>query len=102
MNLKAGSRWKSVVCHTEVVVVRPPKQEGSLACGGVPMVPSGAEGPAGATLAETHSGGSGLGKRYTDIGQGLEVLCTKAGQGSLSFDGRLLVLHEAKRLPSSD
>ena len=102
MSLKAGSRWKSAVCDTEVVVVRPPKQEGSLACGGVPMVPNGAERPVGATLAKAHSGGSALGKRYVDIGQGLEVLCTKAGQGSLSFDSRPLGLHEAKRLPSSD
>ena len=102
MGLKAGSRWESAVCHTEVVVVRPSKQEGSLPCGGVPMVQNGAEQPAGATLVDAHSGGSGLAKSYTDIGQGLEVLCTKAGRGSLSFDDRLPELHEAKHLPSSD
>ena len=102
MNLKAGSRWKSAVCDTEVVVVRTPKAAGSLECGGAPMVPSGADRPAAASLAQNHAGGSVLGKRYADVEMGLEVLCTKAGRGSLSFEGRPLTLHEAKRLPSSD
>ena len=102
MNLKAGSRWRSAVCETEVVVVRPPKVTGSLECGGSPMMPNGTDRPAAANLVQTQGAGSVLGKRYTDADAGLEVLCTKAGQGSLSFDGRLLALHEAKRLPSSD
>ena len=33
---------------------------------------------------------------------GIELLCTKAGEGSLSLDGAPLPLKEAKPLPSSD
>ena len=32
----------------------------------------------------------------------LEILCTKAGDGSLGVDGELLSLKEAKPLPASD
>ena len=43
-----------------------------------------------------------LGKRYSDGATGLEVLCTKAGEGSLALNGESLLLKEAKPLPSSD
>jgi len=48
------------------------------------------------------SNGTMLGKRYVDDASGIEVLCTKAGVGTITFDGRTLLLKEAKPLPSSD
>lgn len=43
-----------------------------------------------------------LGKRYHDPESGLEVLCTRAGHGLLTFDSRPLEVKTAKALPSSD
>ena len=102
MDLKPGSRWKSAVCATEVVVVRPPSAGVVLECGGAPMLAAGAERPEGGAVAADHAGGSLLGKRYTDPDTGLEALCAKPGQGSLSVDGRALAIKDAKKLPSSD
>jgi len=102
MDLKPGSRWKSAVCDAELVVVRPPKSPVSLECGGHPVVPHGAAKPEGLSLAADHSGGSQTGKRFADEETGLEVLCTKAGAGSLSINGQPLAAKDAKKLPASD
>ena len=102
MELKPGSRWKSAVCDTEVVVVRPPSQPSTLECGGVAMLAPSAEKPAGRAVDPAHAAGSLLGKRYTDETTGLEALCAKPGAGSLSVDGRPVTVKEAKKLPSSD
>ena len=102
MNLTPGSRWKRGVCAGESVVVRPPNSAGELQCGGLAMIAFNAERPASRPIADGAAGGCLLGKRYADEASGLEVLCTKAGDGALAFDGRLLVMREAKKLPSSD
>ncbi len=102
MQMKPGSRWKSAVCDTEVVVVRPPKTEITLECGGHAMVAFADARPDGLTLAEAHAGGTGAGKRFADADTGLELLCSKAGTGSLSIGGRAIGVKEAKKLPSSD
>jgi hypothetical protein len=102
LDLKPGSRWKSAVCDTEVVVVRPPKAPVTLECGGHPMAAQGADKPAGLTLSPDHAGGSTMGKRFADEESGLEVLCVKPGAGSLSIDGRTIGAKEAKKLPASD
>jgi hypothetical protein len=102
MDFKPGSRWRSAVCDVEVVVVRPPSSSGVLECGGPPMVPHGADRPAGACLDPDRASGSLLGKRYEDPETGFEALCSKGGAGLLSFSGRPLVTKEAKKLPSSD
>lgn len=95
-----GSRWRSAECTTEVVVVRAPSEEGSLACGDAAMTSSdGSEPPSCAAGAEPDVL---LGKRYDATDVGLEVLCIKAGCGPLSFGGVRLALKEAKALPSSD
>ncbi len=96
--MKAGTKLKSAVCDTEVVVI---KTSGApVECGGVPMV---TETPAqrGAPDAAFASG-TKVGKRYIDAAHTLELLCIKAGQGSLSSGGVALQLREAKPLPSSD
>jgi hypothetical protein len=102
MELKPGSRWRSAVCTAEVVVVRPPKAAVTLECGGQAMIALTAEKPEGLSPSPDHAAGTTVGKRYVDEEAGIEVLGSKAGQGSLSVDGRALALKEAKPLPSSD
>ncbi|HEX4181332.1 MAG TPA: hypothetical protein VHY32_11125 [Caulobacteraceae bacterium] len=102
MTLKPGSRWKSVVCNAEVVVVRASAQAQALECGGHPMAAHGDERPGGLALAADRAEGIQVGKRYFDEETGTEVLCSKAGAGSLSMAGRPLQPRAAKQLPASD
>jgi len=102
MELKPGSRWKSAVCDAEFVLVRPPKTPVDLECGGAPVIPHAEAKPVGGALSPDHSAGSAAGKRYADPESGLEALCSKAGAGSLSVDGRALAATDAKKLPASD
>lgn len=101
MELTAGSRWKSAVSETEVVIVRPADGDHRLGCGGADMVPQGSDAPGGA-VDPSFAEATLLGKRYEDAGSGLEVLCTKGGGGTLTLDGAALTLKGAKPLPSSD
>jgi hypothetical protein len=102
MQLTPGSRWKSTVCDTEVVVVKAPKAEITLECGGAAMIAHAADRPEGGKPAEGLAAGTQPGKRFADEDTGLEVLCTKGGQGSLAIDGRAIQPKEAKKLPASD
>lgn len=103
MELTPGMRLRSAVCDTEVVVVRPPSDSGAgLACGGVPMLRHGSQPNESTAIAAGQDGGTVLGKRYGLDDDPIEVLVTKAGQGSLSMSGRALVTKDAKPLPSSD
>jgi hypothetical protein len=97
--MKPGTRLKSAVCDTEVMVVR---GQGDIAveCGGAPMAEQapaarGAPDPA-------HAAGTQMGKRYVDAAGTVELLCVKPGKGSLSVGGVALQPKEAKPLPSSD
>jgi hypothetical protein len=102
MKYKPGSRWKSAVCSAEMVVVRPPKGDGDLACGGSNVLEhDSAEGGSG-DVDSAFSEGVLIGKRYVDEKSGIEVLGAKPGQGSLSFNGRAMHLKDAKPLPASD
>ena len=85
-----------------MVVVRPPKASVTLECGGQPVIAHSQTRAEGVAPAEAHAGGVQAGKRYADAETGMEVLCTKAGKGSLSIDGRAIAAAEAKKLPSSD
>src|SRR5437899_898775 len=100
--MKTGTRLRSQVCSTEVVVVRAPADDVEISCGGQAMVPleEGGE-PTGAPLPD-RAEGTLLGKRYADEELGIELLCTKAGEGSLAVNGALLAVKGAKPLPSSD
>lgn len=102
MDLKPGSRWASQVCDTEVVVVRASTPPVSLECGGHPMALVGDDRSADLVLEPAFAGGSMIGKRFADPDSGLELLVTKAGEGSLAVDGMSIPLKEAKPLPSSD
>src|SRR5579871_4808130 len=102
MELKPGSRWKSAVCDTEVVVVRATAGAVTLECGGHPMLAHAEAKPAGLSIAEGKNGGTQAGKRFADEVSGVELLCTKGGAGSLGIDGRPIGAKEAKKLPASD
>jgi hypothetical protein len=103
MNLTVGMRLRSTVCATEIVVVRTPAEPVEITCGGAPMVPAEGDAPApGGSPSPDAAAGTLLGKRYADEDTGLEVLCTKPGDGSLGVDGRALPEKAAKPLPSSD
>lgn len=96
--MKAGTRLKSAVCDTEVMVIR--CGEGTIECGGAPMAEA-KPAEAGA-LNPDFAGGALMGKRYVDAGGKFELLVVKPGKGSLSVDGVALGQKEAKPLPSSD
>ena len=100
MQLKPGTRLESVTCDTQVVVVRAPADYVDVRCGGEPLQPIGA---GGERKTMTGTGDPTLtGKRYADEDLGLELLCTRAGEGWLSVGDRPLPVKGAKPLPSSD
>ena len=102
VELKPGVRLRSAVGETEVVVIKTPTGAVDLKCGGHPVVPIGDEPPAGLSAEPGFDGGTLIGKRYTDGTGELELLCSKSGTASLSVGAKLLVLKDAKPLPSSD
>ena len=102
MEYKPGTRWKSAVSDTEVVIVSGPNTAISLQCGGHDVVPLGDEAPSGLTMDPAFAEASLIGKRYVHEPSDLEVLCTKGGAGTLAVDGEPLALKGAKPLPSSD
>jgi hypothetical protein len=91
------------VCTTEVVVVRPGIAGTELCCGGAPMVDIDAL-PSEPTVPDpAFATGTQLGKRYTsESDETLEVLVTKAGNGTLTTAGHALSPKTAKPLPASD
>ncbi|UNB52142.1 hypothetical protein [Mycolicibacterium sp. YH-1] len=100
-NLKPGTRLRSAVCDTAVIVVRSPAQPATICCGGAPMLLQGEEADTALTL-EADDEGTIIGKRYEDASSGLEVLCTKGGAGALAVNGDRLPQKQAKALPASD
>ncbi len=104
MQLKPGQKLRSAVCDAQVVVVKAPATDVEVGCGGVPLLADGEEpGSAGAAALDASLGdGPLLGKRYADEELGLELLCSRAGTGALTVDGRVLPVKGAKPLPSSD
>jgi hypothetical protein len=104
MSLAVGSRVHSTACDTELIVVGVPTDEIDLRCGGQPIAPGvrPETGEDKKPLDPRFSAGTLLGKRYRDPASGLEVLCVKPGDGSLSIGDVLLELAQAKMLPASD
>lgn len=100
--LKAGSRFKSAVCDTQVMVVKTPAGEHDLRCGGLAMLGATDTAPAGAALDAAHAGETLIGKRYVNADESLELLCTKGGKGLLALGATPLEVKQAKQLPSSD
>jgi len=56
----------------------------------------------GAPASDAASESTQLGKRYVDDEAGVELLCTKAGGGPLTCDGRPMGIKAPKALPASD
>ncbi len=102
MQLKPGLRLRGAADDTELVVVRASGTDGDLECGGHPMLAMDAERPAGLALCPDLADGTQLGKRYANEEHGLEVLCTKAGAGTLTIGGDVLSVKQARALPASD
>jgi len=100
--LKPGSRVRSAVCDTELMVIAAPGGDLELSCGGASVVAKDEDPPAGAALSPDASEGTQIGKRYVNEAGDLELLCTKPGKGSLALDGTALTLKGAKPLPASD
>lgn len=103
MKIRVGQTLASTVDGTAVVVIRTPADELALTCGGSDMadakaaaaVPRGVPDPG-------QMDGTLIGKRYADDDLGLELLVTKAGEGTLAVDGRPLPVKGARPLPASD
>jgi hypothetical protein len=100
--IKPGTRLRSAVCDAEIVVIRTQATDFDLRCGGVRMLNMDAHRQEGASPSAGFDGGLLVGKRYTDDGATIEVLCTKAGQSSLSLGEVILQPKGAKPLPASD
>jgi len=96
--MKAGTKLKSAVCNTEVMVIK--AKDVVVACGGQPMVE--AAPVEKDTVDPKFAEGTKIGKRYVNTDGTIELLCVKAGDGSLSIDGVMLQTKDAKPLPSSD
>ncbi len=102
MQVKPGSRLKSQVCDTQIVIVRVPSADLDIRCGGVAMVGTSDSVAEGLVLDAHFSDGSLMGKRYADESDAVEFLCSRAGAGSLSIGEAKLDVKGAKALPSSD
>ncbi|MFG2959068.1 hypothetical protein ACGF5O_35795 [Streptomyces sp. NPDC048291] len=111
MRPRVGQLLASTVDTTAVIVVRCPDGELEIGCGGAAMVEGGGNrSAAGAAATGTTApgptagptAGSLLGKRYADDDLGVELLCTKAGPGTLTVNGVPLPMKSAKPLPASD
>lgn len=102
MELRPGTRLKSSVDATEVIVVKPPSTVVSIRCGGAEMILATDTATPRGTIDPTAAGGSLLGKRYIDADTGLELLCTRPGEGTLAADARELEIKAAIPLPTTD
>jgi hypothetical protein len=101
VKFRAGQQLVSAVDSTAVIVIRAPATECAVTCGGVAMAVAGQ--PVTAAEADPSlMGGTQIGKRYTDEADTIQVLCTKAGIGTLAVDGKPLQIQAAKPLPASD
>ena len=101
VKFRAGQQLVSGVDSTAVIVIKAPAAECTVTCGGVAMATAGQP----VTHAEPDPAlmeGTRIGKRYVDDADTIQLLCTKAGQGTLALDGNPLRIQAAKPLPASD
>jgi hypothetical protein len=101
VKFRAGQQLVSAVDSTAVIVIKAPAAECTVTCGGVAMATAGEP----VTRGEPDPslmGGTQIGKRYVDDADTIQLLCTKAGGGTLALDGSPLQIQAAKPLPASD
>ncbi len=101
VKFRAGQQLVSAVDSTAVIVIKAPAEECTVTCGGVVMASAG-EPVATAAADPSLMGGTQIGKRYVDDADTIQLLCTKAGNGTLALNGTPLVIQAAKPLPASD
>jgi hypothetical protein len=106
VELRAGMRLKSAVSETQVLVIKAPASgHGDLKCGGQPLLRM-SDPPlavnVNAQLTNELAESIVLGKRYADKASSVIVLCTRAGDGALTFNEEALAILAPKPLPSSD
>ena len=97
---KPGVKLSSTVCKTQIMALRVPAEELDISCGGAPMQVG--EPEALGEIDASASGGTLVGKRYTDEAETMEFLCTRGGDGSIAVAGYTIDIKAAKKLPSSD
>jgi hypothetical protein len=103
VQITVGQSLASAVDTTTVIVVRAPGGPVELTCGDAEMIDAKSLAAVGERANPVAPGeGTQLGKRYHDVADTLEVLCTKSGSGSLAVDGTPMLLKSAKPLPASD
>jgi hypothetical protein len=103
MKLKPGLRLKSAVSDAEIMVIKAPALELPIQCAGVDMLELPTKETSDKPQPSTEVEGlMEIGKRYGNLGETVEVLCTKGGAGWLSVDGETLRPRQSKKLPSSD
>ena len=101
VKFRAGQQLVSAVDSTAVIVIKAPAAESTVTCGGVAMATAG-EPVIPAEPDPALMGGTQIGKRYVDDADTIQLLCTKAGGGTLALDGNPLQIQAAKPLPASD
>ena len=100
MRLRPGLTLHSPTSTAQFVVIWGADGDFDLRCAGAPLSADrpGATAPAASGTAPVLAAG----KRYSDEGGLVELLCTKAGAGPLTLAGTELDVRAAKALPSSD
>jgi hypothetical protein len=98
VKLRVGQTLYSAVDEATVVVIRAPDDDVTVTYGGAEMSEAKVDGATGGASGT----GLQLGKRYADDDIGIELLCSKAGAGTLEVNGAELPLKESKPLPASD
>jgi hypothetical protein len=101
VKFRAGQQLVSAVDSTAVIVIKAPAAECTVTCGGIAMATAG-EPVTAAEADPSLMGGTQIGKRYVDDADTIQLLCTKAGGGTLALDGQPLQIQAAKPLPASD
>lgn len=82
------------------MVLRAPAEELEIMCGGAGMQVG--DPPKPDPLDNEQTGGTLVGKRYTDENEIMEFLCIRGGNGSIAVTGYTIDIKAAKKLPSSD
>jgi hypothetical protein len=101
-DLRPGSRWRSAVCESEVIVVRAPSAPVLLCIGGAPVLAADSGRTATGVPDDALAEGTLLGKRYADEASGLQLLCTRSGAGTITVAGRRATIMAPRKLPASD
>src|ERR1700722_2406060 len=99
LKLKPGMRLRSITCETQIIIVRPPKPGAEISCGGYPMTAVDSPANDSAQIDPAFANGTAIGKRYTDEAETFEVLCVRAGAGTLALGATPLRQKSARTLP---